>query len=375
MLFTVKLDVAKSRNNTLLMVVRTRLCWRDLILFAIPWIFSLFLRDTLANIPGYGVQKINAANAYGGPELAMRTVSSLLGITIDHYLILNVHGLVELINELGGITVEIPKTMHYMDWTAKLLIDLSPGFHTLTGNQAMGFVRFRHDALGDIGRVQRQEIFVRALLDKAMHPGAWIHVPRLIAIAQQYIDTDMSVPYMIGAANFMRAVPKNNQYMAMLPGRFSGTGDWVVSANEVQRIVAKILGATFVSAPPHKIKLVVINASSDKNLSSQLYGYLRGKGYDWVLIKYAGKEQAERARTRIIAQRANPEDADQVRSDLNGTGEVLYASVGDIESNVTILAGDDLLPLLSTDKAKSVPGKIRGRRRWRGSFHNKMLRQ
>ena len=319
-------------------------------------------RDTLAYIPGYGVQKINAANAYGGPDLTMRTVSSLLGISIDHYLILNVHGLVELINELGGITVEIPKTMHYMDWTAKLLIDLSPGFHTLTGNQAMGFVRFRHDALGDIGRVQRQEIFIRALLDKSMRPDSWVHVPKLISIAQRYIDTDMSVSYMIEAANFMRAVPKSNQYLAMLPGRFSGTGDWVASPADVQNVVAKILGASFVSTEPHKIKLVVINASSTVNLASRLAKYLRSKGYDWVLVKSANSEQGVRQHTSIIAQRGNPEDADQVHSDLNGVGAVLYASIGDIESGVTILAGDDLLPLLPADKARVRTGKTRLRK-------------
>ena len=205
-------DAFNGRSDTI-MLARLDPYRNSLDVLSIP-------RDTQVNIPGYGVQKINAANAYGGPQLAERTISSMLELPIDHYVILNVHGLVELINEFGGITVEIPKSMHYMDWTAKLLIDLTPGFHTLTGNQAMGFVRYRHDELGDIGRVQRQEIFVRALLDRAMRPDAWLHIPRLIAIAQKYIDTDMSVSHLVAVANFIRAVPKNNQYMVMMPGHF-----------------------------------------------------------------------------------------------------------------------------------------------------------
>ena len=136
---------------------------------------------------------------------------------------LNVHGLVDLVNELGGITVDVPKKMKYMDWTAKLKIDLEPGPHTLTGNQAMGFVRFRHDALGDIGRVQRQQIFIRAVLAKALNPESWSHLPKLMEIAQQYISTDLSPGGMMEMATFARAVPKKNQTMVMLPGTFSGT--------------------------------------------------------------------------------------------------------------------------------------------------------
>ena len=100
----------------------------------------------------------------------MRTVGNFLQLPIDHYVVLTYHRLVELINELGGVLRRGAQEIHYMDWTAKLKIDLEPGYHTLTGNQAMGFVRFRHDALGDIGRVQRQQIFIQQSSAKAMNP-------------------------------------------------------------------------------------------------------------------------------------------------------------------------------------------------------------
>jgi len=196
-------------------------------------------RDTQVEIPSNGTQKINAANAIGGPALAKVTVERFLGIPIDHYVVLNVHGLVDLVNELGGVTLEVPKKMAYMDWTAKLKIDLEPGVHTLTGNQAMGFVRFRHDALGDIGRVQRQEIFLRAVLDKAINPTSWPHVPKLLEIAQNYLDSDLSMKDMMGIANFVRGVPKSNQLLTMMPGSFTGSGDWSVARSDVRRMVAR----------------------------------------------------------------------------------------------------------------------------------------
>ncbi len=300
-------------------------------------------RDTRAMIPGYGTQKINAANALGGPELARQTVSSFLGVPIDHYLVLNVHGLVDLVDELGGITVEIPKRMRYIDWTAKLNIDLRPGFHTLTGNQAMGFVRFRHDALGDIGRVQRQEIFMRAVLDQALKPESWPHIPRLIEIVKSHVLTDMSDAEILSMVTFTRAVPRANQQLVMLPGRFSGTGDWLADEGDVRQIAARLMGSDWPRANKTDVRITIENASTHPDLGRRLARLLRAKGYDVVSVRGLPPGEAARSgMTRIIAQRANRDEAEMVKMDLSGHGEVVAASVGDIQSTVTVVAGDDL---------------------------------
>ena len=300
-------------------------------------------RDTVVRIPGHGRQKINAANALGGPALACETVSQLLHMPVDHYVILNVRGLVELVDEIGGITITIPKRMKYRDNSAKLDIDLNPGTTTLSGKEAMGFVRFRHDSLGDIGRVQRQELFIRAILDKAMQPQTWAHLPKMIQIAGDFIQTDLSPTDITTLAAFVRAVPKSNQLLVMLPGEFSGTGDWQTNQKEVRRMVAKISGATFVETDRRTMRVIVCNASSDKGLSKQLVKILREKGYRLARAKFdRDRSQEALATSKIIAQRGNPEDAALVRDDLGGVGEIVNASVGDIESSVTVIAGDDL---------------------------------
>ena len=330
-----------GRSDTI-MVVRLDPLRNALTMISIP-------RDTQAQIPDNGTQKINAANAIGGPNLAQRTVSAFLQLPIDHYVVLNVHGLVELVNELGGITVEIPKKMKYMDWTAKLKIDLEPGPHTLTGNQAMGFVRFRHDALGDIGRVQRQQLFMRAVQQKALSPESWAHLPKLMEIANQYILTDMSVSDMMEMATFARAVPKEDQLFVMMPGTFAGNGDWLVSQSDKRKVVSKIMGYSFVTSDRKDIRVTVENASSAPQLAFRLATYLRKKGYQ-ANVKSVREKIGPFQTTRIIAQKANPDDAALLKSDLNDQGEVVNASVGDIESAVTIMAGEDLKPLLSTTK-------------------------
>jgi LCP family protein required for cell wall assembly len=301
-------------------------------------------RDTQAKIPGYrGLQKINGANALGGPQLAAATVSNLLNIQIDHYVVLNVHGLVELVDELGGITVEVPKPMHYRDNSAKLNINLDAGPHTLTGTEAMGFVRFRHDALGDIGRVQRQELFLRAVQDKALEPMSWAKVPKLLSIAQNYVLTDLGPAGLTQMATFARSVPKPNQQMMMLPGNFTGTGDWAASDEDIRLVVARLLGQPVPASARESIRVTVENATSDPGSARKLYKYLSARGYN--VVAYREKTEVYGAplhTTRIIAQKGNTEEALLMKQDLFNRGDIVNASVGDIQSAITVVAGEDL---------------------------------
>jgi len=204
-------------------------------------------RDTVAHIPGFGYQKINGAYALGGIELAKQTVSELIQVPIDHFVVLNVHGLVEAVDALGGITLDVPKKMRYMDWTAKLKIDLEPGVHTLTGNQAMGFVRFRHDALGDIGRIQRQEIFMRAFINKALTPTSWPQFPHLVEIARSNLRTDLSDMELLQSANLMRSIPQTRIHFTMIPGRFGPQGTWVTNESAARRLVERTFDTQWIA--------------------------------------------------------------------------------------------------------------------------------
>jgi LCP family protein required for cell wall assembly len=342
-------DAFTGRSDTIL-IGRLDPLANTLRVIAIP-------RDTQVRVAGYGLQKVNAANAIGGSTLALSTVSTFLETPIDHYVVLNVHGLVDLVDELGGITVEVPKRMQYMDWTAKLKIDLGPGVHTLTGNQAMGFVRFRHDALGDIGRVQRQEIFLRAILDKALRPDSWSHLGRLLEIARQYISTDLSAEDMLKMANFVRGVPRASQVLTMMPGRFSSSGDWLVERSDINKMVARLNGANFMEEDRRKIRIVVQNSSSIKGMGYKVANILTLKGYRNIVVQKSGLDlECGVKHTRFVAQKANPEDSRLVRNDLGDIGDMVNASVGDIESSVTVIVGDDLAQIIDKPTSSSAPG-------------------
>jgi len=296
-------------------------------------------RDTEALVGKYGVRKINSANVLGGPDLAKETVSGLLNVPIDHYIVLNVQGLMQFVNELGGITVEVPKRMSYMDWTAKLKIDLQPGMHTLTGNQSMGFVRFRHDALGDIGRVQRQQMFLQAVIRKMADPRAWLHVPALINIAQQNIRTDLGQMEIIEALNFVHNVPKTNFKFVMLPGQFAANGDWLATtdARDIAARMANPYADTLSSRAD--LSICVINASSDHLAGSKVARALRKLGY----MTCIDKDQADSSTvTKIIAQQGNTADAQMLQRDLGNIGEVLNSSAGNLTTSLTLIVHDDI---------------------------------
>lgn len=297
-------------------------------------------RDTEAYVGKCGIRKINSANVIGGPSLAKDTVSALLDVPIDHYVVMNIHGLVELVDELGGITITVPKRMNYMDWTGKLKIDLQPGNHTLTGNQAMGFVRFRHDALGDIGRIQRQQIFLQAAIKKMLDPASWLHLNALVEIAQRNIRTEMSNVDIFETLNFIHSVSRENVKFVMLPGQFAANGDWLANTDG-KAIAQRLAGPDQETVRSRRnINVCIVNASSNRSLGNQLAKTLRTLGY----ITCVGRDEDEPAsnRTRIIAQDGNIADAKMMMQDLGNIGEVVNASVGNLATSITIVAHDDI---------------------------------
>ena len=154
-------------------------------------------RDTRVKIKGHGYDKINAAYAYGDRKLSQQTVESLLGIKIDHYIVIDVHGFTKIIDALGGIDIDVEKRMYYEDpWDddGGLYIDLQPGMQHMDGKTAVTYVRYR-DEEGDIGRIRRQQKIL-SLSDKV----------------KNYIDQHYSEA--ISLEEIAKAVKANKYYLA-----------------------------------------------------------------------------------------------------------------------------------------------------------------
>jgi LCP family protein required for cell wall assembly len=124
-------------------------------------------RDSYVPIPGHGMNKVNAAFAFGGPRLLAQTLQNATGLYISHYLAVGLGGLVSAVNAVGGVTMCLPAPMK----DPKAGLNLKKGCQNLNGAQALAFTRTRNFPLGDLQREQDQRLLLSGLLKKMMSPG------------------------------------------------------------------------------------------------------------------------------------------------------------------------------------------------------------
>jgi len=129
-------------------------------------------RDSYVPIPGHGENKINAALGLGGPALLIQTVESVTGLKINHYMGIGFGGLVNVVNEVGGVRICLPAALDDQDSG----VNLKAGCQNLSGTQALAFVRDRHSfATEDLQREEDQRAFLKALMGKAASPGVYLN--------------------------------------------------------------------------------------------------------------------------------------------------------------------------------------------------------
>lgn len=201
-------------------------------------------RDTKVEIPGRsGHHKINAAHAYGGPELTVKTIEEFLGVKPEAYVVIDFTSFEKAIDNLGGFEVSVAKQMDYDDNWGNLHIHLKPGKQVLNGNQALGFVRFRKSKSGyaetDKDRIARQQELLFAIKQKLVSPKTFYLLPDAIDTVKSGVNSSLSDNQLLAIANFMRSIPKGSVHMETLP---STLGRVYVTANqpETDELVRKM---------------------------------------------------------------------------------------------------------------------------------------
>lgn len=169
-----------SRSDTMIYTV-LRPVDNDMSFVSLP-------RDSLVTIPGNGQDKLNAAYPYGGMELLTETVEDTLGKSVDHHVTVDFQSFEKIIDAMGGITIDVPEKMYFPEEN----IDLEKGKQKLDGHDALAFVRWRGDGTGDLGRIERQQVFMQAVVKKGQRLMPWQAV-RTAWVLQHEIDTDLSL--------------------------------------------------------------------------------------------------------------------------------------------------------------------------------------
>jgi LCP family protein required for cell wall assembly len=210
-------------------------------------------RDTLAEIPGEGPQRINGAYAFGGAALQVRTVENFLGIEIDHVVILDFEGFAEFIDAVGGVSVDLPNRVKSKisggTSNGGLTLKLDRGENTLDGQEALGLARTRENlrdpSEGDPERAQRQQLILAGIQDRLTSPTRLpynlIHAPWIAWNAPKAMVSDMgglTLPQLAMAA----AIGGDSGTKILKPSGASGDGSLIVDPSQCEKAVEEFLG-------------------------------------------------------------------------------------------------------------------------------------
>lgn len=307
-------------------------------------------RDTMIAIPeSKELTKVSQANAQGGAVLAARVVSrTLSNAPIDRYIRISTSGLRQLVDQLGGVEVFVPKPMEYKDSAGKFSINLVSGWQTLNGEQAEQFVRYREANTGDLPRVQRQQALLMGLRERLFSPTVLPRLPQLVHIMGKYFDTNLKVEEMMALVNFSLNMERDNFQMTMLPGIFSRLSAdpdsyWLNLTGKVD-LLNNYTGVSIGGLKPDtrslpSLKIAIQNASNQPQLTDKVINSLKSKGFKNV---YAISDWSDgRSETKIIAQKGNRQAAEQLQKILGLGRTIEVSATGDLESDLTIRIGKD----------------------------------
>ncbi|NEO27379.1 MAG: LCP family protein [Kamptonema sp. SIO4C4] len=310
-------------------------------------------RDTQVMIPGVGTGKINSANWRGGAETAVEVVSDTLNdVPIDRYVRVTNNAFRELVDLVGGIEVFVPQDMSYEDKTQGLKIDLEKGLQTLDGDEAEQFTRFRMDEYGDIGRVQRQQILLKALRDKLSRPSVLPRIPKAVQMMLQYVDTNLSLEEMLALVNFGMNLDQEDIQMVLLPGQFGdpeaydGKSYWLMSRRGRDRVVSELFEHdghyTMVDDRSlSRIRIALQNTTEDEEILEQAQQDLLTEDFRNLYISQSESPRTLET-TEIIVQQGDMDAAEAIQEAL-GFGKIVADSTGDLGSEITIRVGQDWL--------------------------------
>ncbi|MEN2995463.1 MAG: LCP family protein, partial [Acetomicrobium sp.] len=331
-------------------------------------------RDTRVQIPGRGWDKINHAYPYGGIELLNRTLINYLGMPIHYYIELDYSSFPKIVDLLGGVDIYVEKRLKYVDKAGGLYIDIPQGLQHMDGETALKFVRFRHDALGDIGRIKRQQQFMKALLQKIADQAVSTKMPTLLKEILQALQTDLPAEEALKLAMYFRDMPPQNIRFFTLPGKpavLSGVSYWLGDVNRALAMLSAPISEEEqeegnamkdTATSPEKLieegkeqidrntiarnitcRVAVLNGDGSAGLANQFADVLQRYGID---IAYKSNARHFDYHYTSILYPRNLENESKMLGQLLGISDALVKP-SDSTTNLTIIIGHDYKSILA----------------------------
>jgi LCP family protein required for cell wall assembly len=334
---------AHSRSDTI-MVAALDLKSSQIHLVSVP-------RDMEATFDGHE-NKINAAYSNGGITEADNVIGSWLGLPkvapnryFDRYMVLRIAASKDLVNAIGGVDVIPDETMNYDDSWGHLHIHFTGGKVThMDGEQAVSYMRFRHDACSDPCRIKRQQQVIRLVLAKLEKDklNDLIHLHDLVDVTRRDVVTNFKTQELLSLANAYASFNLANLKTTQIP--FTGdyatgyAGDMLIPDQPAKaRIVASLFEPQF---DPSKVRVRVENGSGVPGLARGLAAALRKEGFVIAAVSKADRPSYTTTVIRL-APTAPPGIDGVLRREMNLANTEVLADVAAAQHDVTIIIGQD----------------------------------
>ena len=181
--------------------------------------------------------KVNHAHAFGGIELTMQTLRQFLGLDIDYYVQVNYQALINIVDALGGVDYDVPEGINIHKGKVKI----HPGPNHLDGNEVMWYLRTRNIYNnGDIGRVNTQQAFVKAMVDEMVKKSKDMNLMTFISNYIKYVKTNLPMSAMLDLAGHINSFSSDKMSTQTVPGMeqtINGTSYWIPDYDKTWQIV------------------------------------------------------------------------------------------------------------------------------------------
>jgi polyisoprenyl-teichoic acid--peptidoglycan teichoic acid transferase len=304
---------------------------KDTILFSIP-------RDTRVMVPGRGMDKINHAFAYGDIELLQETIENFMGISIHHYGVVDFEGFQYIIDALGGVKINVEKDMYYVDQAGSLKINLHSGEQVLDGQGALDYVRFRFDQLGDLGRIERQQKLINAVIDKVMNFDIMVKLPNIVSSLTEYIKTNMKPNEIITLARLLKEIDRNKIWIETIKGEpqyIDRVSYLVVDAEKVQNRVKYLI-----ENKQRGLSVEVLNGNKMPGIAHSVANKLAELGFNVVNVDNA--DSFDYQKTVLIIYSKEVQIDDYIKQYL-GDIDIIRKEQPQSEVDMTIIIGKNML--------------------------------
>ncbi|UMZ75084.1 LCP family protein [Natranaerofaba carboxydovora] len=237
LLIGVDSDEGNARSDTI-MLARYDSSTKEVGLVSIP-------RDTRVKLPGRGYERINHAYAYGGASYLKETLQDFLDINIHNYVRVNFDGFQNVVDIVGGVQMHVEQDMYYYDDALdEVIVDLDEGKQVLDGKDALGYVRWRGGADADIGRVQRQQKFLKEMANEVMRPGNVFKVRRLADEVADNVVMDFKISEILSLSTSFFQVNWDDMSTEVLDGEskvINGLWYYEVDKNEARETIDELI--------------------------------------------------------------------------------------------------------------------------------------